>query len=306
MGRQRQAAVKLSVIVCTRNRAQAIAPCLDSLAASLALAQPVDAEIVVVDNASDDATADVVRAWAATCDFPVNLVHEPRRGVCNARNSAIHAARGELLIWTDDDCRLDESYVRNALRYDAQDAAPVLRGGRVELGDPTDLPLTTKTGSLPRRWSSDVRSARRECLGDCLLGCNMMMRRSLFETVGPFDARTDDDIDLVYRCYVASIPIEYAPDLVVLHYHGRKDPARGHKLFRTYMQQMGALYAKFALKDADLCRPLLWDLHNAAKEIVARKNLFLPEIGFSHKQRLYYNAVGAIKYWLRRPVSNST
>jgi hypothetical protein len=129
---------------------------------------------------------------------------------------------------------------------------------------------------------------------------------SLFETVGPFDARTDDDIDLVYRCYVASIPIEYAPDLVVLHYHGRKDPARGHKLFRTYMQQMGALYAKFALKDADLCRPLLWDLHNAAKEIVARKNLFLPEIGFSHKQRLYYNAVGAIKYWLRRPVSNST
>ena len=141
--------MKLSVIVCTRNRAQAITPCLDSIASSLALAQPVDAEIVVVDNASEDSTSDVVRARSAKCDFPVNLVHELRMGVCNARNSAIRAARGELLIWTDDDCRLDESYVRNALQDDQQDAEPVLRGGRVELGDPTDLPLTIKSDALP-------------------------------------------------------------------------------------------------------------------------------------------------------------
>ena len=297
--------MKLSVIVCTRNRAQAITPCLDAIASSLAFASPIDAEIVVVDNASEDSTPDVVRAWSAKCDFPVNLVHEGRKGVCHARNSAIRAARGELLIWTDDDCRLDQSHVRNALSYDKQDAGPVLRGGRVELGDPTDLPLTIKTDSAPRRWSSGMRSARHECLGNCLLGCNMMMRRSVFETVGPFDARTDDDIDLVYRCYVASIPIDYTPDLVVFHYHGRKDPAHGHKLFRTYMLQMGALYAKFVLQDADLCRPIFWDLRNAAKELVARKNLFLPEIGFSHKHRLYYNALGAVKYWLGRPVSNS-
>jgi glycosyltransferase involved in cell wall biosynthesis len=298
--------LKLSIVVCTRNGSQTITPCLDSIAISLALARPLDAEIVVIDNASEDTTADVVRAWSAKCDFPVNLVHERRKGVCNARNAAIRAARGELLIWTDDDCRLDETYVKNALSYGKQDDGLVLRGGRVELGDPTDLPLTIKTDRVPRRWSSGMRSARYECLGNCLLGCNMMMRRSLFETVGLFDALTDDDIDLVYRCYVASIPIEYAPDLVVFHHHGRKDPARGHKLFRTYMQQMGALYAKFVLQDADLCWPVLWDLRNAAKEIVARRNLFLPEIGFSHKQRLYWNAVGALKYWLGQSVSNST
>jgi glycosyltransferase involved in cell wall biosynthesis len=293
--------VKLSIIVCTKNRAQAIVPCLEAIAASLALARPIAAEIVVVDS-STDTTSEIVRAWSAGCAFPVNLIYEGRKGIVHARNTGFRAARGDLLVWTDDDCHLDASYVQNALRYDAQDQEPVLRGGRVELGDPADLPLTIKTDPAARRWSSAMRSARHECLGNCLLGCNMMMRRSLLETVGPFDARTDDDIDLVYRCYIAGIPIEYAPDLVVRHYHGRKDPADGYKLFRLYMMQMGALYAKFVFHDVDLCRPVLWDLRNAAKELVGRKNTFLPEIGFSHKHRLYYNAVGALRYLLGRPI----
>jgi len=290
--------VKLSVIVCTRNRAQAIIPCLDSIASSLSRARPIDAEIVVVDNASEDATSDVVRAWSATCDFPVNLLYESRKGRINARNSAFRAARGALLVWTDDDCRLDESYVTNALRHDAQDTELVLRGGRIELGDPSDMPLTIKTDSTPRRWTIGMRSARREPLYRCIYGANMMMRRSLLDIVGPFDDRTNDDTDLVFRCYVAGITIEYAPDIVVYHYHGRKTPADAFKLLRLYETQVGMIYAKFLLRDIDLCRPMVWDLRNAVRELVARKNIFLPEIGFSYKHLSYYNAVGALKYWL--------
>jgi glycosyltransferase involved in cell wall biosynthesis len=52
--------MKLSVIVSTRNRAHAIVGCLDSIAASLAKAAPLDAEIVVVDNGSQDATSRIV------------------------------------------------------------------------------------------------------------------------------------------------------------------------------------------------------------------------------------------------------
>ena len=63
--------MKLSVIVATRNRAHAITCCLDSIAASLAHAASLDAEIVVVDNGSTDATSEIVKRWASACPFPV-------------------------------------------------------------------------------------------------------------------------------------------------------------------------------------------------------------------------------------------
>lgn len=289
--------MELSVIVCTHNRQQMLIGCLDSIARSLTRAQPVEAEIVVVDNASEDGTAAAVAAWSASCGFAVQFLREERRGPVPARNCGVRAARGGLLVFIDDDCHMDEAYVANALRCDGRNSEPVLYGGRVELGDPSDLPLTIKTDLTPRRWNVGMRSARHENLGNCLHGCNMMMRRSLLERVGPFDERTDNDIDLVYRCYLAGITIEYVPEIAVFHYHGRKTATEGYKVFRVYMIQMGALYAKYLLRKPELCRQVLWDLRGAAKELMGQGNTFLPEIGFSHKHRLYYNAIGVLKYW---------
>ncbi|HEY1505971.1 MAG TPA: glycosyltransferase [Stellaceae bacterium] len=294
--------MQLSIILCTYNRKEMLIGCLDSIARSLALAHPVDAEIVVVDNASEDGTPAAVEAWSTTCIFPVQVLHEARKGPVPARNCGCRAARGVLLVFIDDDCRMEESYVSHALRCDGRKRETVLYGGRVELGDPSDLPLTIKTDLTPRRWNIALRSAHRENLGNCLHGCNMMMRRCLLERVGLFDERTDNDIDLVYRCYLAGITIEYVPEVGVFHYHGRKTAAEGYKVFRVYMMQMGTLYAKYLLRAPELCRPVLWDLRNAAKEILGRGNTFLPEIGFSHKHRLYYNAIGVLKYWWGRAV----
>ena len=119
--------MKLSVIIATRNRAHAVAESLDSIAASLTNAAPIDAEIVVVDNGSRDATSKAVEQWAAGCPFPVRLVVEPRPGLSVARNRALHTVQGELLVFTDDDCRLSKEYVSELLRYDASDLEPVLR-----------------------------------------------------------------------------------------------------------------------------------------------------------------------------------
>src|ERR1017187_6698685 len=98
--------LKLSVVVATRNRAYAIAECLGSIAAAIAHAAPLDAEIVVVDNGSTDDTAAVIKAWASASPVPVQLLSEPRQGKGRALNCALRAAQGELLVFTDDDCRL--------------------------------------------------------------------------------------------------------------------------------------------------------------------------------------------------------
>ena len=92
--------MKLSIIVCTRNRAHAIAGCLDSIAVSLSRAAPIEAEIVIVDNGSEDNTSAVVQQWAESCTFPVRLLHEPRKGLAKARNCGLRSAQGGLLVFT--------------------------------------------------------------------------------------------------------------------------------------------------------------------------------------------------------------
>jgi glycosyltransferase involved in cell wall biosynthesis len=78
--------MRLSVIVCTRNRAHAIVPCLDSIVRALSRAAPIDAEIVVVDNGSTDHTAAAVAAWPSKASFAVKLQQEPRPGIAGAHN----------------------------------------------------------------------------------------------------------------------------------------------------------------------------------------------------------------------------
>jgi len=297
--------MKVSIIVCTFNRAYAITRCLDSIAQSLAAASPIDAEIVVVDNASTDGTSAAVTAWSDSCTFPVRLLNEPRKGLACARNCALRSAQGDILAFTDDDCRMDINYARDLLQHFEQDTTPVLRGGRVELGDPSDLPITIITAQTLRRWNRKINSARYENLGNCLAGCNMTMSRGVVEKLGDFDWKfstkdipAGEDADYVYRAYVAGITIEYVPDMVVFHHHGRKTPDEGNRLFRNYMIGIGALYAKHFFRDPNLCRQFYWDGKNAVKEVFTGRNHFWKEIGFFTKHKVAYNIMGAYKYLL--------
>ncbi len=300
--------MQLSVIVATRNRAHAIAPCLNSIAAAITHAGPIDAEIVVVDNGSTDETAAVLEVWAKASDVRVKMLQEPRRGKAPALNCALQAARGEIVAFTDDDCRLSQQYVNDLLRHDSADADLVLRGGRIELGDPTDLPFTINTGSTLERWQEKMHSARYGRFRGCINGCNMTMRRSLVERLGPFDEDfgpgsvigAGEDADYIYRAYLAGAVLEYVPDMTVFHHHGRKTAAEGQELFRGYMIAAGALYARYLFKDPNLCRPVYWDCKGAVREIIRVRNTFLPEIGFSHKDSVACAVRGAGRYLFMR------
>jgi glycosyltransferase involved in cell wall biosynthesis len=87
------------------------------------------------------------------------LVDEPRMGVI-VFWSALRAAKGDVLAFTDDDCQLHPEYVNDLLRHAGADTDLILRGGRTELDDPTDLPLTINTSTIPKRWSRALDSVR--------------------------------------------------------------------------------------------------------------------------------------------------
>jgi glycosyltransferase involved in cell wall biosynthesis len=291
--------------VATRNRAYAIAGCLDSIAAAIAYAAPVVAEIVVVDNGSTDDTGAVIKAWAAASAVPVQSLLEPKPGLSRARNAALRAVRGDLLAFTDDDCRLSKDYVSQLLSYDAADTGLVLRGGRVELGDPTDLPLTINTTPTLMRWSRKNNSARDDRLSGHISGCNMTMRRALIERIGLFDEAlgagtsipSAEDADYNFRAYLADATLEYVPDMTVFHHHGRKTNAAGKKLLRDYEIGNGALYARYVFRHPNLCRPFYWNCKLALKEIMTGTNTFLPDIGFSNRDKVVSNIRGACQYF---------
>lgn len=297
--------IDVSVLVCTRNRQASLRYTLESIARAIAEAPAATRiELVVVDNGSTDGTVAFVEAWLDAQPFPGRLVLEPRPGIAVARNTAIRAAAGTLLLFTDDDCRLDPAYISTALALDASEEALVLRGGRVELGDATDLPVSVLTGTERQRWSKDARSARFCNIGIALLGASMMMRRPLVDRVGFFDERFGsggpfkggEEIDFLYRTYAAGLLIEYEPAMVVYHHHGRKSLGDAKRLATAYCRGDGALLAKFLRHDFVL-KPLIWDLKKALGELRGGASS-RPDLHVSHWRRLWEMGHGAADYWL--------
>jgi glycosyltransferase involved in cell wall biosynthesis len=302
--------VKLSVIVATKDRADALGPCLQSIDFALRNAQCVDAEIVVVDNGSKDNTADVICYWMGQSKFPLVSFVEPTPGKARALNLALRGASGDLLAFTDDDCRLDPDYVTDLLRYDAADMDLVLRSGRIELGDTADLAITINTSPDHMRWSLASKSARYANVAQNIAGCNMVMRRALFERVGFFDVDfgpgaqfgSTDDTDYVFRAYLCGAILEHVPDMAVFHYHGRKARAAGAAVMRGYMIGSGAMYIKYLFEYPHFCRQFGWDLKSSLNDMVHRTNTFLPDMGFSHWDKVALSIRGGARYLVARKI----
>jgi glycosyltransferase involved in cell wall biosynthesis len=110
--------MKVSVAVCTWNRADLLDQTLTRMR-GLRIPQGVEWDLVVVNNNCTDHT-DVVIARHQNC-LPILRLFEPKQGHSNARNRAIDAANGELIVWSDDDVLVDPewlaSYVSAARRW---------------------------------------------------------------------------------------------------------------------------------------------------------------------------------------------
>jgi glycosyltransferase involved in cell wall biosynthesis len=105
----------ITIAIPTHNRAATLGETLGSLRA-LAIPEGARVECVVIDNASADATAQVVRSAAQALGFPLRRVLEERVGSSFARNRAVDEARGELLCFVDDDVIVEPDWLVELVR----------------------------------------------------------------------------------------------------------------------------------------------------------------------------------------------
>lgn len=110
--------MRVTVAICTWNRAELLDQTLTRMR-ELRVPTGVEWELLVVNNNCTDGTDAVIAKHQSA--LPAQRLWEPRQGLSQARNAAVAAARGELVIWTDDDVLVDvewlERYVEGSRRW---------------------------------------------------------------------------------------------------------------------------------------------------------------------------------------------
>lgn len=295
----RSKAPEVSVILCSRNRAAMLRDALEKLAAVVRNNPATSVEIVIVNNGATDDTAAVISAFvAASPDLRTRPVYAAQPGLAAARNAGLQASTGAILMFCDDDGVLADDYFTVLQRLYANDQTPVMRGGRVLLGDPADLPYTIKPETVPATYQGRYP-------GGFIHGCNMTFSRSVYERIGLMDERfgagalfpSADESDYIHRAYQAGVTVLFCPELVAYHYHGRRDPADIRRLFDGYMIGDGALFAKHW--NNGLLRCLLGNVINAFRAILNPSHLFDKTLGFSYRDAALGNLRGFFRYWLK-------
>lgn len=197
-----------SVIVCTRNGRGRIGACLRSVGAL----RGADYETIVVDDGSDDGTADFVRYG-----FPeVTLLSLDAAGLSAARNAGAAAAKGDILAFTDDDCEPDGEWLARLARIH-QDGRFAAVGGP-NLPPPArnraEAVVRAAPGAPSHVMLDDVEAEH-------LPGCNLSVTRAAFDAVGGFDPRfrtAGDDVDFCWRLRDAGHRLGFAPGAFVWHW----------------------------------------------------------------------------------------
>jgi glycosyltransferase involved in cell wall biosynthesis len=118
----------VTVAICTFNRAESLGRTLDSLAA-MQVPDNITWELVIVNNNCTDHTDHVIKGYHDR--LPVRREFESRPGLSNARNRAIAVAKGEYIIWTDDDVAVDTGWLRAYVSAFRRWPEAAVFGGRV-------------------------------------------------------------------------------------------------------------------------------------------------------------------------------
>jgi glycosyltransferase involved in cell wall biosynthesis len=159
----------LSFIVPAHDEAPLIGACLQAVqAAARACGQPF--ELVVVDDASTDATADIARAHGA------QVLRVEHRHIAATRNAGAREARGDLLVFVDADTRIEAPVLRAALA--------AVAGGAVGGG----CAVRFAAARWHERWLAAV-AIRAFRLAGIAPGCFLFCTRAAFEAAGGFDER---------------------------------------------------------------------------------------------------------------------
>ncbi|MEX2579852.1 MAG: glycosyltransferase [Verrucomicrobiales bacterium] len=212
---------RMSVIVCTYRGVLTLVPCLNSLTE---LDYP-DYEVILVNDGDDPRVNELAANYES-----IRLVSIEHQGLGAARNVGAKAARGDILVYTDDDCIAEPDWLKwLAIQF---------RDGVVGCAGGPNIPPPPESGRQARIAAAPGGPAHvllDDSRAEHLPGCNLAIRRMVFDEVGGFDPvfRTaGDDVDFCWRVADAGYELRFHAAAFIWHY--RRFSARTY-----FRQQIG-------------------------------------------------------------------
>jgi glycosyltransferase involved in cell wall biosynthesis len=231
----------ISVIICTYNRVDYLSKVLEDLEIQTAIRKDISFELVLVDNNSTDKTKEVVEDYKKKGNISIQYLFEPKQGKTFALNTGVRAAKGNIIAFTDDDVRIDPSWLWELKKvFDEYDCAGV--GGRIVATWTFEKPEWVQSEGPYRLMDVIIQFDQGDkcCeLQSMPYGANMAYKRVMFEKYGLF--RLDlgprpgskiyyEDTEFALRVKNGKEKLMYAPDAVVYH------PVEKSRINKKYFQ----------------------------------------------------------------------
>jgi len=214
--------MRLTVAICTYNRAKLLQQTLAGIARQTFPADQF--EVLVIDNNSTDRTAQVVAEFAGARPAPRYVV-ETQQGLDHARNRALAEARGEIVVFADDDILMEPDWLTQLEAPFAADSGGRIGavGGEVIPVFPDGLPPWVAEWHSPLNFRPDAGPLP---ASQSPMGANMAFPAQIFKKLGLFHTALDrtgknlfggGDTDMIRRVRATGFEVWFAPAAVVRH-----------------------------------------------------------------------------------------
>jgi len=202
----------VTVLVCTLGRSSVLDETINSL---LNQTYPSDCyEIIVVVDENKEALKKLEK-------YPVKVIFRPeRKGLSSARNLCLKSAKGEIVIFIDDDCIADRNWIKETVKaFNNEEVKGV--GGIVRplCDDPVSKSITllelVGVAYVEREEEAGLNHLR-------IAGINSAYRKNIIEEMGGWDEKISyggDDVDFNYRLFKKNYKLKITPKAVVYHKH---------------------------------------------------------------------------------------
>ncbi len=212
--------MRLTIIVPTYNRSELFARALRGLLNQTA--NPTDYEIVVVDDGSTDNTPAVADAAVASAGGRIRYFRQENKGPAAARNLGVLQARGQIVLFTGDDCLPDEGLIAEHLRaHDEAGDVGVL--GLVTWHPEIEItPFMAYLETGPQFGFGQIANTEDVAIWHFYTS-NCSVQRHWIEQAGGFDEdfkyAAFEDMELAYRMKQRGLRIIYRPSAKTYHHH---------------------------------------------------------------------------------------
>lgn len=284
---------ELSVIIVNYNVKEFVLNLISSLEQA---SKELTTEIIVVDNASDDGTVDVLRNKHPNI---VTIANQKNVGFGKANNQGLKISSGKYILLINPDTIVKEDTLRKMIDFFERTPDAGMAGCKVLNPDGT-LQLPCRRG-FPGPWTSFTKVTGLSSLFpksklfarynltyldenetypvDAISGSFMMFRREVYDKIGGFDPiffMYGEDLDLCYRTNLAGYKVYYYHETEIIHYKGESTKRSSLDETKVFYDAMH-LFVNKHISSSFLVKAIL-NLAITARKSLAFMHVFAPTI----------------------------